>query len=160
MISTHHTTLWCQQDAVVLTWIYATISAYLLHQLVNHKSGTTSAMDAWACLRDICQLHNTAMQNKKRRYIHIDQCGGGGVEDDNDAHVDLISGLPDDVLIYILSLAADMKTAGRTSLLSKRWTHVWTHIIKYICISSGSIFSTSFPPILLWCSIIRSYLFT
>ncbi|KAL2920781.1 hypothetical protein RDABS01_012272 [Bienertia sinuspersici] len=43
--------------------------------------------------------------------------------------MNLISGLPDDVLIYLLSLV-DMKTAGRTSVLSKRWRYVWTHLME------------------------------
>ncbi|WOG85977.1 hypothetical protein DCAR_0105170 [Daucus carota subsp. sativus] len=51
------------------------------------------------------------------------------VDDDDDGTVDLISKLPDDVLIYMLSLVNDMKIVGRTSLLSKRWTHVWTNLM-------------------------------
>lgn len=58
---------------------------------------------------------------KKRRFIQIDlnkDCRG--FEDTNNDRVDLISNLRDDVLIYMLSLTNDMKTVGRTNLLSKR----------------------------------------
>lgn len=49
-------------------------------------------------------------------------------EDDESDNMDLISGLPGDVLVYLLSLV-DIKTAGRTSVLSKSWRHVWTHLM-------------------------------
>lgn len=37
--------------------------------------------------------------------------------------MDSISCLPNDVLVYLIS-SVGMKTAGRTSLLSKRWRYV------------------------------------
>ncbi|XP_056689122.1 F-box/FBD/LRR-repeat protein At3g52680 isoform X2 [Spinacia oleracea] len=43
-------------------------------------------------------------------------------------NVDLISGLPDDILVYLLSFL-EMKTAARTSLLSKRWSYIWTYLV-------------------------------
>ena len=114
------TFLWRRQDALLLTWIYATISPYLLARISLH----TSAMDAWTRLRDICKEYNTNVSKKKRRLFHkVD------LAEDYDHGVDLISGLPDDVLIHVLILTGDMKTAGRTSILSKRWKHVWTHLM-------------------------------
>ncbi|KAF3523206.1 hypothetical protein F2Q69_00049924, partial [Brassica cretica] len=41
--------------------------------------------------------------------------------------VDWISKLPDDVLLVILSRLST-EEAVRTSLVSKRWEHVWKHI--------------------------------
>lgn len=46
----------------------------------------------------------------------------------NDENDDLISGLPDDILSYVLCFM-DTRTAARTSLLSKRWKHIWTCLI-------------------------------
>lgn len=124
--SDDYTYLWCKQDAVVLTWIYATITPYLLHRLLNEnrKSNTTSAMEAWARLRDISQQHYLTVQRKKRRFIHIDL--NEDYRGPGDDRVDLLSNLPDHLLVYILSLVDDLKTAGRTSILSKRWTLLWT----------------------------------
>nr|XP_017244402.1 PREDICTED: putative F-box/FBD/LRR-repeat protein At5g62970 [Daucus carota subsp. sativus] len=116
------TFLWRRQDALLLTWIYATISPYLLARIKLHR--ITNAMDAWARLRDVCQEYKTYVSIKKRRLFHKTD-----LTEDYDHGVDLISGLPDDVLIYVLILTGDMKTAGRTSILSKRWKHVWTHLM-------------------------------
>ncbi|KAK1349183.1 FBD domain-containing protein [Heracleum sosnowskyi] len=122
------TTLWRRQDAIVLSWIYATISPYLLYKLRDKKPST--AMNAWAFLRDMCQEYTTTVNKKRRRFIHhIDLDEDDQVVDDN--RVDFISNLSDDLLVYVLFLVADMKTAARTSLLSKRWTHVWTQL-KYL----------------------------
>lgn len=41
--------------------------------------------------------------------------------------MDFISRLPNDILVYLLSFV-EIKTAARTSLLSKRWRHVWTYL--------------------------------
>uniref|UniRef100_A0A803MHP0 F-box domain-containing protein n=1 Tax=Chenopodium quinoa TaxID=63459 RepID=A0A803MHP0_CHEQI len=49
------------------------------------------------------------------------------LEGDQSDKVDLISSLPDDILVYLLSFVG-IKAAARTSLLSKRWRHVWTYI--------------------------------
>lgn len=57
------------QDVVVLAWIYATISPYLLARLLTKKC--TTAIDAWARLRDMCQQHDTAMQKKRRMIVLI-----------------------------------------------------------------------------------------
>ncbi|KAK1349180.1 F-box domain-containing protein [Heracleum sosnowskyi] len=87
-------------------------------------------MNAWAFLRDMCQEYTTTVNKKRRRFIHhIDLDEDDQVVDNN--HVDFISNLSDDLLVYVLFLVADMKTAARTSLLSKRWTHVWTQL-KYL----------------------------
>ena len=40
---------------------------------------------------------------------------------------DRISQLPDDVLLNCLSLL-DLKNAAQTSILSKRWSYLWTHL--------------------------------
>ncbi|KAL1825840.1 hypothetical protein ACET3Z_012618 [Daucus carota] len=116
------------EDAVVTAWIFATISPYLLARLLTQKSWTC-AKDVWARLQEICQQHETAMQ-KKQRFIqaHVTKVSRG-FETTSDDGVDFISNLPDDVLVYLLSLVNDMKTVGRTSLLSKRWTHVWPNLM-------------------------------
>ncbi|KAK1349182.1 FBD domain-containing protein [Heracleum sosnowskyi] len=119
------TTLWRRQDAIVLSWIYATISPYLLYKLRGKKPST--AMNAWAFLRYMCHEYTTTVNKKRRRFIHhIDLDEDDQVVDDD--RVDFISNLSDDLLVYVLFLVADMKTAARTSLLSKRWTHVWTQL--------------------------------
>ena len=133
---------WRRQNAVLLTWIYATISPYLLARIKLHR--ITNAMDAWARLRDVCQEYKTYVSKKKRRLFHKTD-----LTEDYDLGVDLISGLPDDVLIYVLILTGDMKTAGRTSILSKRWKHVWTHLMdldfKIDPETIASLRSTSYP---------------
>ncbi|KAK1386570.1 FBD domain-containing protein [Heracleum sosnowskyi] len=146
-------------DAVVLSWIYATISPYLVARLQNQlwegacrlqnqlSSDGASAMHVWECLREMCQQHNTRMRNKKRRFIHIINLDKDFEDDHINVGVDLISALPDDVLVYMLSLVADMKTAARTCLLSKRWTHVWTHLMNLDLNdteTSGSLIFVSF----------------
>ncbi|XP_010695025.3 F-box protein At5g03100 isoform X2 [Beta vulgaris subsp. vulgaris] len=68
-----------------------------------------------------------APKQKQKRKLNID-LNKDLNEDDESGNLDLISGLPDDVLIFMLSLV-DIKTAGRSSLLSKRWRHVWTHLM-------------------------------
>ncbi|KAK1362039.1 hypothetical protein POM88_046513 [Heracleum sosnowskyi] len=120
---------WCQQDAVLLTWIYVTISPYLLVRLGGQQSSCTSAREAWERLRDICRDYDITMQKKKRRYIYIDLNEDFNNQGGDDDRAYLLSNLPDELLIDILSLAADMKTAGRTSILSKRWTSLWTHLM-------------------------------
>ncbi|XP_021729137.1 F-box/LRR-repeat protein At3g26922-like [Chenopodium quinoa] len=46
----------------------------------------------------------------------------------DNSNVDRIGDLPDDVLLHLLSFV-DMKSAGRTSLVSKRWRYVWTYLL-------------------------------
>ncbi|XP_021716229.1 F-box protein At5g03100-like [Chenopodium quinoa] len=67
------------------------------------------------------------MPPKQKRKLNID-LNKDPNEDDESGNVDLISGLPDDVLILMLSLV-DIKTAGRSSLVSKRWRHLWTNLM-------------------------------
>ncbi|KAL2945059.1 hypothetical protein RDABS01_033406 [Bienertia sinuspersici] len=147
------TSLWAQVDAVVLSWIYATISTDLLVAILNDKS---TAMDTWTRLRDLFQRNNDnshqnnlsmalyssqpqslnllsnyveqqPMPPRQKRKLNID-LNEDLNEDDESENMDLSSGLPDDVLVYLLSLV-DMKTAGRTSVLSKSWRHAWTRLM-------------------------------
>ncbi|GJN11453.1 hypothetical protein PR202_ga29648 [Eleusine coracana subsp. coracana] len=41
---------------------------------------------------------------------------------------DHISGLPDDLLHLILLRLGSTRVAARTSVLSRRWRRVWTHL--------------------------------
>lgn len=41
---------------------------------------------------------------------------------------DRISSLPDSLIYHILSFLYNFKCVARTSLLSKRWSHIWTSI--------------------------------
>lgn len=118
----HSTTLWRRQEAIVLSWIYATISPYLLVRLVTETRGTISAINAWEFLRDMCEQYSSSENKRKRRFIHVD------LDENYQRGVDLISNLPDELLVCILSLVADMKSVGRTCLLSKRWTRLWTYL--------------------------------
>ncbi|KAK1372304.1 F-box domain-containing protein [Heracleum sosnowskyi] len=68
------------------------------------------------------------MQKKKRKYIDLNEDYRSPSDDINDDRVDLLSNLPDHLLIHILSLV-DIKTARRTSILSKRWTGLWTDLM-------------------------------
>uniref|UniRef100_A0A0D9WWY0 F-box domain-containing protein n=1 Tax=Leersia perrieri TaxID=77586 RepID=A0A0D9WWY0_9ORYZ len=47
---------------------------------------------------------------------------------DGGAPVDLLSSLPDDVLHAILLRLCSAEAAARTSLLARRWRHLWTHL--------------------------------
>ncbi|WVZ70170.1 hypothetical protein U9M48_018857 [Paspalum notatum var. saurae] len=51
--------------------------------------------------------------------------GGGGRRHDS---IDRISSLPDDLLHCILLRLKSTRAAGRTSVLSRRWRHVWAHL--------------------------------
>ena len=51
-------------DALVLTWIYATISPCLLARLLTKNS--TTAMHAWACLRNMCQQDAPVPKKRSR----------------------------------------------------------------------------------------------
>ncbi|XP_039772476.1 F-box/LRR-repeat protein 13-like isoform X2 [Panicum virgatum] len=45
---------------------------------------------------------------------------------------DLISGLPDEILHCVLLLLPSTAAAARTSLLSRRWRHVWAHMPELV----------------------------
>ena len=55
--------LWSTLDATVLSWLYATISNYLLHTIIEPDATT---MDAWNRLRDIFQ------DNKHSRVVTLE----------------------------------------------------------------------------------------
>uniref|UniRef100_A0A803LNQ7 F-box domain-containing protein n=2 Tax=Chenopodium quinoa TaxID=63459 RepID=A0A803LNQ7_CHEQI len=45
--------------------------------------------------------------------------------------MDRLSNLPHDIMVHILSLV-DIKSAARSSLVSKRWRYVWTHLVNLV----------------------------
>lgn len=46
--------------------------------------------------------------------------------------MDLISSLPNDLLLNILLHLPHTADAARTSVLSRRWRHIWTHLPKLV----------------------------
>ncbi|XP_059656668.1 putative F-box protein At3g29830 isoform X1 [Cornus florida] len=79
------------------------------------KTVSSNPMEKTNRPTSICCAKNPSCNSDK------DDKGGGLCLEDH------ISGLPDVVLVSILSLLT-MKEAGRTCLLSKRWRYIWTHI--------------------------------
>ncbi|CAN6936198.1 unnamed protein product [Brassica oleracea] len=65
-----------------------------------------------------------------------------GSSTDQVKDVDWISKLPDDVLLVILSRLST-EEAVRTSLVSKRWEHVWKHISHLVLTCHGLSISKS-----------------
>ncbi|CAN6229556.1 unnamed protein product [Urochloa humidicola] len=70
-------------------------------------------------------------ESKRRRAPNPSAATAGAVDDD------LISGLPDDVLLHILELLPDAGDAACTGLLSRRWRGLWTRLAA-LCFDSGS----------------------
>ncbi|CAL5081519.1 unnamed protein product [Urochloa decumbens] len=64
--------------------------------------------------------------------------GGGSGED-------RISGLPDALLHEILVCLRSADAAARTSVLSRRWRHVWVHLPKLHLVAPPAADPTSFP---------------
>ncbi|CAN6250147.1 unnamed protein product [Urochloa humidicola] len=61
-------------------------------------------------------------ESKRRRAPNPSAATAGAVDDD------LISGLPDDVLLHILELLPDAGDAACTGVLSRRWRGLWTRL--------------------------------
>ncbi|CAN6182343.1 unnamed protein product [Urochloa humidicola] len=65
--------------------------------------------------------------------------GGGGSGEDR------ISGLPDAMLHEILVRLGSADAAARTSVLSRRWRHVWAHLPKLHLVAPPAAAPASFP---------------
>ncbi|CAN6195991.1 unnamed protein product [Urochloa humidicola] len=67
------------------------------------------------------------------------QRGGGGSGEDR------ISGLPDAMLHEILVRLGSADAAARTSVLSRRWRHVWAHLPKLHLVAPPAAAPALFP---------------
>ncbi|CAO1941669.1 unnamed protein product [Urochloa humidicola] len=59
---------------------------------------------------------------------------------------DCISGLPDELLHDILLRLKSTRAAARTSVLSRRWRHVWAHLPKLVFDGNGTNSDSAAPP--------------
>ncbi|KAI5012657.1 hypothetical protein ZWY2020_024923 [Hordeum vulgare] len=62
--------------------------------------------------------HSDGKTAAKRTRLSAAAAGGGGTDD-------LLSALPDDLVLHILHTLRDSPVAARTSLLSRRWRRLW-----------------------------------
>ncbi|CAL5086241.1 unnamed protein product [Urochloa decumbens] len=59
---------------------------------------------------------------------------------------DCISGLPDELLHDILLRLESVRAAARTSVLSRRWRHVWAHLPKLVFDGNDTNSGSAAPP--------------
>lgn len=60
--------------------------------------------------------------------INLSEESNDGETENKSLKMDSISRLPDHILLHLLSFVG-IRTATKTSILSKKWRHLWTHIM-------------------------------